>query len=269
MGRSNAGADAAEEGHEDEQPEHKAHVDPFALDAFEVTVGRFRKFVESYDGTPPEPGAGDHHGVSAGWQSEWNARLPASRAQLEDALACDDMYNYDTWTSAPGLQENAAINCVSWYEAFAFCVWDRGRLPTEVEWEYVAAGGDENRRFPWGSESDMTNPTLANTDMSDYSPFTPVGSHPLGNGRWGHSDLGGGMWELVFDAYDATWYSGAAAECSRCANNAASSARVVRGGGWSMHGFPHDLRTAKRATVDRDVPLRSDSVGFRCIHRVE
>lgn len=38
-----------------ELPEHEATVADFNLDTFEVTVGRFRKFVEQYDGTPPRP----------------------------------------------------------------------------------------------------------------------------------------------------------------------------------------------------------------------
>ena len=74
------------------------------------------------------------------------------------------------------------------------------------------------------------------------------------------------MWEFVFDAYDATWYSGAGAGCANCANTEDSTPRVVRGGGWSMHGYPHDLRAAKRSVVTQGAPARSDSVGFRCLH---
>jgi len=265
MGRSAAGADATEDAPEDESPEHTTKVDSFSLDAFEVTVGRFRRFVEAYDGTPPDEGAGNHHRLSAGWRNTWNAELPATRVELEAALADDPIFHYNTWTAAPGPNEQAAINYVTWYEAFAFCVWDGGRLPTEAEWEYAAAGGSENRRYPWGADSDATNPALANTDHSDYSPSTPVGSHPLGNSRWGHSDLGGGMWELVFDAYDATWYAGDGAGCVNCANTEDSAPRVVRGGGWSTHGYPHDLRTARRSIANEGT-FRSDSVGFRCLH---
>jgi formylglycine-generating enzyme required for sulfatase activity len=268
MGRSTTGSDTSENGHDDELPEHEVRVETFALDAFEVTVGRFRAFVEAYDGTPPEEGAGDHHGLSVGWQSAWNEHLP-TRAELEGALSDDHIYHYNTWTEVPGQNENAAINFVTWYEAFAFCVWDHGRLPTEAEWEYAAAGGEENRLYPWGSESDWDHPEFANTDSSNYSPSLPVGSHPLGDGRWGHSDLGGGMWEITYDAYDADWYSGGGTNASYGVNRAESPLRVVRGGGWSQHGFDHDLRVARRTTFDRDVLARSDSVGFRCVHRVQ
>ena len=45
MGRSENGTDAYS-GYSDEQPEHDATVSDFYLDEYEVTVGRFRKFVE-------------------------------------------------------------------------------------------------------------------------------------------------------------------------------------------------------------------------------
>jgi formylglycine-generating enzyme required for sulfatase activity len=36
------------------------------------------------------------------------------------------------------------------WEAYAFCIFDGGFLPTETEWEYAAAGGSEQRDYPWG-----------------------------------------------------------------------------------------------------------------------
>jgi formylglycine-generating enzyme required for sulfatase activity len=66
------------------------------------------------------------------------------------------------------------MNCVNWYEAFAFCIWDGGRLPTEAEWEYAAAGGDENRIYPWGN--DVAEPLPASYAATGNSPRIAVGS---------------------------------------------------------------------------------------------
>ena len=59
MGRSEDGDDAYADGDPDEQPEHAAEVSEFALDKFEVTVGRFRQFLDGTDDKVPAAGAGE------------------------------------------------------------------------------------------------------------------------------------------------------------------------------------------------------------------
>ena len=96
-----------------------------------------------------------------------------------------------TWTDAPGDNEQLPMNCVGFYEAFAFCLWDGGRLPTEAEWESVAAGGEENRLYPWGSTAPGADAMHAvhgcyydGVDTCDgLVDIAPVGSAPMGNGR--------------------------------------------------------------------------------------
>jgi formylglycine-generating enzyme required for sulfatase activity len=130
--------------------EYPATVSPFALDVFEVTVGRFRAFVDAGAATqaaPPPPRAGAHPKIpKSGWKAAWNAELPARVAALESILASDADA---TWTDAPGDGEQKPINAVPWLEAFAFCAWDGGRLPTYAEWNFAAAGGSEQREYPW------------------------------------------------------------------------------------------------------------------------
>ncbi|MEP7119520.1 MAG: SUMF1/EgtB/PvdO family nonheme iron enzyme [Byssovorax sp.] len=258
MGRGLDGSDA-HAGATDELSEHAVTVAGFALDTFEVTVGRFRKFVDAFDGTPPMASAGAHPLVAnSGWQATWSASLADSRATLVSRLKCSP--ESQTWSDAVGADENAAINCVSWFEAAAFCAWDGGRLPTEAEWEYAACGGSENRLYPWGADDPSSNEALASHGSSEGGSLLEVGSHPSGNGRWGHRDLAGGMFEWNLDWYDAAWYGAGGAACVNCADINGASSRVLRGGSWLNEATR--LRAAARIG---DTPAnRSENSGFRC-----
>jgi formylglycine-generating enzyme required for sulfatase activity len=254
---------------DDEQPEHAVVVDSFQLDTFEVTVGRFRKFVNAYDGTMPAAGMGDHSALSVGWQSGWNASMPATKAALLAAIKCDSYRQ--TWTDVVEVNENFPINCVNWYIANAFCIWDGGRLATEAEWEYVAGGGSENRLYPWGSTDPQVVPDTANCfSYGKASSLLDVGSLPKGKAKWGQMDMGGSMWEWVFDWYSGTWYAGYApdpqnpqasySKCDNCVNTTPSTGRVFRGGGFLSIG--PQLRAAQRDY--QDPTITGKDYGIRC-----
>jgi sulfatase modifying factor 1 len=248
----------------DERPEHPATLSSFHLDKYEVTVGRFRAFVEAFDaGWRPSEGEGANTAVESaqglalgatGWQSAWDPELPTSRAEFEELMACHS--RAATWTASTEDNETYPINCVRWHEAFAFCIWDGGRLPIEAEWEYVAAGGDENRVYPWGN--DVTEPLPANYSRTAVDPLVAVGSYPAGNGRWGHADLAGSMWEWVLDWYSSHWYTTIEGGCSDCASLEPIAGRVVRGGCWGEHS--DYLRASMRGVSSN----RCTGVGFRC-----
>ena len=256
MGRSESGSDACPDGQacpDAETPEHSASVTTFELDVFEATVGRFRLFLEAYDDLELEAGSGAHPLIEdSGWRSEWNAELPQSRGELEELLACD---SDATYSAESGAADNLPINCVSWFEAFAFCVYAGGRLPTEAEWEYAAAGGSQERLYPWGDSA----PT---SDEAAFYPqdLGPVGSAPQGVGRWGHQDLAGSLWEWGLDVMDTSWYSGGGDPCEDCARLGSGSHRVLRGGAYSFEAV-----TLRAATRSAEVPgARESFIGVRC-----
>jgi len=123
---------------------YAATVSTFRLDKYEVTVGRFREFVNAGMGTqqnPPPSGAGGLtlNGLAdqGGWDTAWNGSLPLISGALITRLKCD--VNFQTWSDTPTGNENRPINCIDWYVAMAFCIWDGGFLPTEAEWNYAAA----------------------------------------------------------------------------------------------------------------------------------
>jgi sulfatase modifying factor 1 len=239
-----------------------ATVSDFKLDVFEVTVGRFRTFVNSGKGTqanPPAPGDGAHPKVaSSGWDAAFNANLATDTAALKAELKC--IAAYPAWSDAPGANETRPINCVTWYEAFAFCAWDGGRLPTETEWNYAAAGGSEQRAYPWGAGIDLNKASYAcgADGLCTFSDMLPVGSKsPQGDGKWGQADLAGNVWEWTLD-WSRTPYR--LTTCVDCADVMTSPNKTFRGG-----GFPNESFYLTTATRLEDTPLDRDyDVGFRC-----
>jgi len=238
---------------------HPATVGNFRLDKYEVTVGRFRAFVNAGMGTrssAPAAGAGAHANIAgSGWDASWNANLAASTTALVAALKCDP--TLQTWTDAPGGNEDRPMNCVTWYEATAFCAWDGGYLPTEAEWNYAAAGGDQQRAYPWSSPAGslIIDGAHASYDADNFencvgdglpgcavTDLVAVGMKPAGDGRWGQSDLAGNVMEWTLD-----WQAVYQVPCADCANLAPGAHREIRGGSFASGAT--DLRTGRRLSL--------------------
>lgn len=174
-----------------------ATLSTFSLDAFEVTVGRFRKFVNAYPTSKPGPGDGKNprNPEDSGWDSAWDVHLPDSEEAMRAALmSTERCFDPRTWTEFPGVNEFYPMNCVTWYEAMAFCAWDGGRLPTRAEWNYAAAGGEEQRVYPWSREA-----TIDSTHAIFETEAGPsvVGTRPNGRGKWLQYDLAGNVAEWI------------------------------------------------------------------------
>lgn len=158
------------------------------------------------------------------------------------------------------------MNEVTWYAAYAFCIWDGGFLPTEAEWEYAAVGGSQQREYPWGSTAPGTDNRYAiygcnypkGTGMCAMTPtdLAPVGTATLGAGLWGQLDLVGEVAQWCLDWSSPTYVD----PCTDCAYLTAPlfSHRVIRGGGFAIDAA--DLLTRDDAN-----PTNNNSYeGFRC-----
>jgi len=243
-----------------------ATVSDFKLDRFEVTLGRFRRFVEAYPGSKPKAGDGAHPKImGSGWQSLWDASLPKDKTALINEIITNcnhppDPY-FPVWNQ-PGMNENKPMNCIDWYVSFAFCAWDKGRLPTNAELSYAESGGSEQRKYPWGATDPDGNYAVYNCG-GDNNPATCVfadlldmGSRsPTGDGKYKQADLGGSVWEWVLDSFD-TYQS----PCTDCATLGPSGERTMRGGGWGSNFAMIDS-----ASPNWPLPTNEgDALGVRC-----
>jgi formylglycine-generating enzyme len=259
-----------------------ATVGAFELDKYDVTVGRFRHFVSAVSpgdggvGWRPQPGAGKHAhlggglglvdvgadagtGHELGWVASDDALLSPTDANL---TSCGPT---STWSSAAGASEDRPINCITWGEAYAFCIWDGGFLPSEAEWELAAAGGSEQRAYPWGATAPGTASKYAIYDCNYPTPggscssaanIAPVGTATLGAGRWGQLDLEGNLSQWNLDWYAVRYVS----PCLDCAYASGGSSRILRGAQF-QDGAPALLSSARSGN---NPALRNDFIGIRC-----
>jgi formylglycine-generating enzyme required for sulfatase activity len=256
-----------------------ATVSTFQLDRFEVTVARFRRFMAAViAGWVPPKGSGIHthlndgKGVEdaqqpgkyeTGWDPAWNVDLYTNAAAWEEVT-----FTSSSAIPSPPQREDMPIGGPSWAQAYAFCIWDGGFLPTEAEWNYAAAGGNEQRAYPW---SDPPTSTTIDCQHAAYqgpncelgADIVPVGStSPLGDGRWGHAELAGNRGEWTLD-----WLAIYVSPCHDCARLEPtiegelpiSPSRVYRG----MYGDEASMLSSARM-ADAQLGAFSSLFGIRC-----
>lgn len=258
---------------QDNDARYPATISSFRLDTYEITVGRFRQFVEAMrNGWSPQPGDGKHvhlrgglglvergtpGSTEGGWDPAWSALLPADwNAAFASAFGCN-------WTDEPEHDENKAMNCIHWHEAYAFCIWDGGFLPSEAEWNYAAAGGAEQRLYPWGAADPESG------DYAMHSGACPsgwcmapdlVGSMPLGSARWGALDMAANAGEWVLDWYEDPYPAGA--PCADCTNLV--SPRTMRGLRGGAHWDPPNEMISTEYRYYGTPDFRVIGAGARC-----
>jgi formylglycine-generating enzyme required for sulfatase activity len=262
-----------------------ATVSGLRMDRYLVTVGRFRQFVQAWNDGDATPAAhsGKHVHLNGGqglvdsslttsneggWDASDDGSIQPTDANLMSCIITSDDASavaYSTWTPSPAGQETLPINCINWYEAYAFCIWDGGFLPSEAELEYAAAAGSQQREYPWGGADPGTSdeyaiygcnyPLGADGACTGVEDIAPVGSAPSGAGAWGQVDLAGDMYGWTLDAYAAF-----VSPCDDCAYLGSAPARAIRGG-----AFAYDEASLLVRARDSSAPaFRNGSIGVRC-----
>ena len=194
-------------------------IGPLLVDVFPVTNAEYRDFIAD-SGYEPTNGAG--------FLRHWNDR------------------------SVPARLENLPVVWVSPEDASAYASWAGGRLPTDEEWQYVAAGPEE-KKWPWGDEFD---PARCNHDGGE---LTPVDAYPKGTSWCGCYDLSGNAWEWTARIHDDGMHRFA----------------LLRGGSyfrahdhWHVAGGARPCDFHWKLQLMNDAINRASTVGFRCVYGV-
>lgn len=200
----------------------RSSIPAFLLDRFEVTVGEFRRFVRETGHTAAHPQA----------QILWH-----------------ELFLHDLHATHPMVY-------VSFPDAEAYALWANKRLPTEVEWEWAAAGS-RRVRYPWGYSFHRNR---CNTLELGVRHTTRVGTFESGRSQDGCYDLCGNVWEWT--ASDFLDYP---LRDDGALRGWAVRGRVIKGGGYN---------TLRDNAVSQNFSLEEDAnfngwLGFRCAKNVD
>lgn len=187
----------------------------FAIDRYEVTNTEFRRFLDATGYRPAEP---------RNFLRHWDDTDPAAIAD-----------HPVTW--------------VDLADARAYAAWAGKRLPSDVEWQRAAQGGD-GRPWPWGTAFDATRCN------GDSPGTTPVDAFPGNISPAGVCDLVGNVWEWIDVVCTDGWHRW-------CFIRGGSHYRA-RGSRWYTEGGAQPVYHHLKFLLMHPGLDRCGTVGFRC-----
>ncbi|HET8584520.1 MAG TPA: SUMF1/EgtB/PvdO family nonheme iron enzyme, partial [Casimicrobiaceae bacterium] len=152
---------------DNEMPRHRVWLEAFELASRPVTNGEYATFVADGGYRRPELW------LSLGWDvlraEQWTA--PLYWIEVEGA------WHAFTLNGLRRLDPNATATHLSYFEADAYARWAGARLPTEFEWEAIAARGRDAAAIDcWSPAARAGGTSLRHGDVwewtsSSYAPY--------------------------------------------------------------------------------------------------
>lgn len=236
----------------EESPSLRLQVNGFLIQSHEVTNAQFAAFVAATGYlTDAERGVLDGRegaGSAVFIHSDKQAEARSEWALMEDA----------SWKAPEGSGSSVAdrdthpVVHISKRDAEAYAQWAGGRLPSEIEWEYVASLGllDENDQSSsaYGDDGPRANTwqgifPVANLETDGFEGAAPVGCFKAD--KLGLYDMIGNVWEWTDTPYG-------------------SGTHTIKGGSFlCADNFCRRYRPAARQPQDTD--FSSNHIGFRIV----
>lgn len=291
-------------GYPQESPAHQVKIDPFFMDATEVSNAEFAIFVEATgyitlaeraitweelqrqlpEGTPKpseeylQPGA-------------LVFTPPQSPVSLADPSQWWSWVAGASWRNPFGPGSDIAdkgdhpVVCVAYEDALAYCQWVGKRLPTEAEWEFAAKGGSEGKNYSWGDQLMVDGRHMANTFQGNFPNLNvpsdgyvltaPVVSYSPN--AYGLYNLIGNVWEWTSDWYDERVFrqrsngklieNPTGAESSFDTTDPYTPKRVIKGGSYlCATNYCMNYRSSARIGSADDTGM--SHIGFRCVKEI-
>jgi formylglycine-generating enzyme required for sulfatase activity len=167
---------------------------------------------------------------------------------------------FDTWNAG---NDVLPISCVNWYDAYAFCIWDGGFLPSVSEFNYAYMGGTKEWTYPWGNSAPTISLAVYKPGFMGTAAFNgiaPVGSLPAGASLWGQLDLAGNLWEWQLDWAHQPSSTQSCTDCADTSSNITLGDRIMRGG-----DFYDSIASLLASDTTSDNPNTAfGNYGFRC-----
>ncbi|MCS3902708.1 formylglycine-generating enzyme required for sulfatase activity/serine/threonine protein phosphatase PrpC [Methylohalomonas lacus] len=208
----------------EERPEHTVTVQRFAISQYEITIAEYERYARATGKAMPES-------------------FGQSRS------------------------DHPVIN-VSWADAAGYADWlsrQTGhdyRLPTEAEWEYAAAGGQETDYW-WGVTMEPGRAYCFGCD-EELQPRMPtaIGNFPAN--PYGVHDMLGNVAEWTADCWHPDYENANGTAHQPRQANGSCRLRGVRGG--SYNSPPTSLRHSRRDKFDASQGY--DNIGFRVVREM-
>ena len=159
----------------------------FSIDAFEVSNGQYREFLEGVRSR----GEGKDH-----TPRYWKPFIPPLLRKT--GIAGLRRFSEQTFR-----EDDRPVVGVDWFDADAYCRWAGKRLPTEAEWEKAARGTD-GRTWPWGDSWDFKRCNSGGYEWrgerDGHVYAAPARSYPEGASPYGARNMAGNVMEWTAEA---------------------------------------------------------------------